>query len=662
MKKRLTTLFALIFLSFNCLAEDELKPNILLELEEDMKRYSDIATETNQNVDYMPYVISTLNYKDLEELGIQNLREAISLIPGVDLNVGMAGVKNPIFRGSNPYAFGQSRLIIDGVVVNDQLFGGYNQYLDLPIDIIHRIEVVRGPGSMLSHINGYAGSIHVITKANRDDGEKTKDKVFAVTGANKLITAGIIKSIELNHGRFSTDIYYQQHDLHLPVGDDRIPLPPTSGNTDQSLKNYQIGLNYLNSGFSMKARASKNDSGVSYGQAFSLTDDETDFLNVENNSLEIKYVKKVTNKIDAEFSIDYLDEVRTLQNKVMPDGTGPSLNGRYLLIDYSEQTVGERFQLNFNLSDTHKLKIGLQAKQSKIINNNYATSDDNLVTFTNQILLSNTERERNTLYFEDIFNVSEKSTIQIGGKHSHFNDVDDQTTVRLALVHRYDDENIYKAMFSQTYREPSWREQYLNAPAYFSPNLVLESEKVDAYELAYIRRLGHRDFLKANAFLLRNSKQIDAQNVTTTFTNTDENDLYGLELEYENTLFTNDVLNINYSYIDGSNVSGALANSAASLLKIYYLHRASEHFNYSALVKYVGEKKRIEIDSRDNVDAYALMDLTASYQSSEKSTKFSFAIKNLFDQEYYLPATNGTYAGDFVQPGRTWMLRMSKEF
>jgi len=648
-----------------CFAEENSESSLISEIEQDMKLFSDIATDTNQNVDYMPYVISTLDSEDLENIGVQNLREAISLIPGVDLNVGMAGVKNPIFRGSNPYAFGQSRLIIDGVVVNDQLFGGYNQYLDLPIDIIHRIEVVRGPGSLLSHVNGYAGSIHVITKANRDDGQKQPDKVFVFAGSNDLMSAGVVKSFDLAGGRFSSDIYYQQHDLHLPVGDDRFnTLAPSSGNTDQSLKNYQVGLNYKNGGLHIKGRLSKNDSGVSYGQAFSLTDDTSDFLNVDNNSLDIKYIKEITNNVSFEIGLDYFDEIRKLQNKVMPDGAmgGALVNGRYLLVDYSEQTLGERAQLNINFSDEHKLKIGVISKQSKIINNNYSTSDDNLVTFNNNSLLSNNKRDSTTLYFEDIIDLSEKTTLQLGGKHSEFNDIANQSTYRLALVHRYNDENTYKAMFSQAYREPSWREQYLKAPAFFKANPVLTPEKVDAYELGFIRRLGHRDFFKANAFLLKNSEQIDAQNASTKFNNTSKNDLYGFELEYENNLFANDVLSINYSYIDGSNVSGTLANSASSLVKLYYLHRVNQRWNLSSLVKYIGEKKRVNLDTRSSVPAYSLLDLTASYQSSPDTAKYSFIIKNVFDQKYFLPSPNGTYATDFEQPGRIWMIRLSKEF
>ena len=641
--------------------------DLLMSLQQEMQHFSELATETKQNVDYMPYVISTLNSSDLKELGVINLREAVSLVPGVDLNVGMAGVKNPIFRGSNPYAFGQSRLIIDGMVVNDQIFGGYNQFLEMPVDIIHRIEVVRGPGSMLNHVNGYAGSIHVITKANRDDEETQQDETFVMGGSSNFGSAGLIKSFKLGEGYFSSDIYYQQHDLELPVGDDRIPFPPASGVSDQSLENYQIGLNYKNSGLSIKSRFSQNDSGVSYGQAFSISEDETDFLDVGNNSIQIKYNRALTEKLSLELELDYFDETRELKNKVMPDGVtippGVTLaDGRYLLVDYVEQTFSERVQLNFNLSSSHKLHIGVNFKQSEIDDNNAATSDDDLATLNEFDLFSNEKRDVRTYYIEDMFDVTASTTIQLGGKLSQYNDVPDQSAFRLAAVHRYDDVHIFKAMFSQAYREPSWREQYLTAPAFFLPNPVLEVEEVDALELAYIRHISHRDYFKFNTFLLKNDKQIDAQNATRTFSNTDENDLYGFEVEYGAGLFDRDVFSLNYSYIDGSNVSGEMVNSAQILLNTYYLYRFSEKLSYSALLKYSGEKGRVVADTRGDVDAYALLDITTSYQNSPDSLRFSISIKNAFDKEYYLPSPDNTYPDDFQQPGRTWLLRLSKEF
>ncbi len=671
MNKSYVFLLAGLIFTLNSYAGQNLEADLFMDLQQDMQRYSDLATDTKQNVDYMPYVISTLNNKELVELGVPNLREAVKLIPGVDLNIGMIGTRTPIFRGSNPYASGQSKLVIDGIVVNNQIFGTYNQFLDMPIDLIHRIEVVRGPDSMLPHVNGFAGSIHVITKANRDDGQSTDDTVFALAGSDKLVGAGMIKSTNLAGGHFSSDFYYQKHDLQLPVGDDRIPFPPTSGTSDHSLKNYQIGLNYQLGGLVIKGRISKNDSGVRYGQSFTLTEDGSDYLNITNNILELKYTRKLSDTVGLELALDYFNEAREIQNKVMPDGSifaAPSIPpqslpvGRYFLGEAAEHSFNQRLQFNMNISESHKLSIGLLSIQSRITDNNAAFSDDDLQTFTRFDMFSKDKRNTSKFFIEDTFHFNDKTTAQFGAKLSKYNDVDNQSALRLALVYRYDDANIFKTMFSQAYRQPSWREQYLNAPALFKPNLTLEAEQVDAFELAYIRHLSHHNFFKLNTFLLKNSDQIDSQNASQTSINGGKNDLYGFELEYETGIFSNDNLHLNYSYIDGENVSGALANTAQNLATAYYLYHVNTQWHYSGLLKYTGDKGRTQLDTRDDVAAYTLLDLTASYQHNKKSIKFSLSVSNVFDKTYYLPSPNNTFTGDFEQVGRTWLFRLSKEF
>ncbi len=636
-------------------------------LQQDMQHFTELAIDTKQNVDYMPYVISTLHNRDLIDIGVQNLREALTLVPGVDLTVGMAGVKNPIFRGSNPYAFGQSKLIIDGMQVNDQIFGGYNQYLEMPVDIIHRIEVVRGPGSLLHHVNGFAGTIHVITKANRDDGKEVKNEIFAVAGVDDQMMVGLVKSIALDVASFTADIYYQENEASLPVGADRYG---NQGETDQSLENYQIGLNYTHGGFSAKARVSDNKSGVSYGQAFSLSEDPGDFLDVVNNSFEINYETKLTQSLEFEISLGYLDEVRELQNKVVPDGAMVMMmgvpvmlvDGRYFLVDYKEQSFTQRLQIEYEINDHHKLILGGEFVQADITNNNAAISDDGLLSTTDFNLFSIEKRDVKTYYLEDLYDYSDTTSFQFGFKYSDYSDEEGQSAYRVAMVHRLDDSNILKAMYSQAYREPSFREQYLNAQSFFQPNEILDVEKVDAYELAYIYKLGHREFFKINAFLLNNNDQIDAQNVNRTFINSDNNQLNGYEIEYETSFYQRDVFGINLSLIKGQNVIDKLSNTSEVLCRIYYRNKITDNWSASSLLKYSSDKKRINIDVRDEVGAYVLLDLSANYSGFGESTKVSFSLKNVFDKQHEFPSPNMTYLGDFEQYGRTWMLRVSMGF
>lgn len=649
-------------------AQTDNESNYMQMLEDDMDKYSQIATDTKQNVDYMPYVISVITADEFQKLGVLNLREALSLVPGVDLSIGMAGVKNPIFRGSNPYAMGQSKLIIDGVVVNDQLFGAYNQYLDMPLDIVERIEVVRGPGSLMSHVNAYAGSIHVITKANKNDGTSTEKKIFAATGSNSYGLGGFVSAYAADDLELKTDLFYQRHDQKLPAGPD---MYGNSADAPFWLKNYAFGLNGTYKDLSIKGRFAKNESGVSYGQSFALSDDLSDYLNVANNFLELGYAFHLNKDMKGTISLGYFDETRELQNKVMPDGSSMMMhgmmhtvpNGLYFLVDYKEQTFNERFELTASSIENHTITAGVVLSQSRIKNNIAKTSTDTMQTFDQRDLLSTNKRDHISYYLDDLIDLSEQTSIQLGAKFDSYSDVKDQFSPRVAIVHRYDNDNIYKLMYTHSYREPSWREQYLNGEHRFQATLNIKPESVDAYEAAYIHKFNSKSNLKLNTFYLFNQDQIHAQNITSTYQNNGNNKLYGLEAEYMTQFSADDKLYINYSYVDGKNTSASLAGSTQNMASAYYLYNLYNNLTFSSIVKYVGEKERTGTDSRTTkVDDYTVIDLTSVYTYRPYDLSMTFSIKNIFDEKYHLPSPENTYPNDFEQAGRSFLLRLSKSF
>lgn len=651
-------LFLLSFL-FSIAYAQEAPDSLIESLQDDLQKYMKIAMQTKENVDYMPYVISTLHNQELVNLGVLSLREALLLLPGVDISIGMVGAQSTVFRGSNPFSHGQSKLLIDGVVVNNQMFGAYNQYLDMPIDVIERIEVVRGPGSLESGVNAYAGSINVITKANKDDGDKKENSLFAAYGSNEYKMGGFVGAYQNEDFELSSDLFYQEHDKTLPTGVDRYATPATD--VPLWLKNYSMGINLRYKDFYIKSRFSNNEKGISYGQSFSTSQDKSDDLDVLNNSLEAGYGFKVANGVKAKLSIGYLYERRELQNKIMPDGAAFP-KGRYMLADHSAQSFSERLEFKVSTLENHDVTAGVLLTHSSVLNNEIKISNDSMLTFQESQLLSNEKRDIYSFYVEDLIDFSEKTSFQLGLKFDYFSDVENQLNPRLAVVHRYDDENIFKLMYTHSYREPSWREQYLNGKAKPISNLDLEAESVDAYEAAYIRKFSKESDFKINLFYLVNKNQITSQNNASRYANMDDNELYGVEAEITTSLSPNDKAHLNYSYVAGNNSKNAFANVAQNMLKAYYVYNFSKGFTASSILKYIGEKSRVEGDSRENANAYVLADLTVNFKYEPGDVLVSFSIKNLFDQRYYLPAQKDTYEGDFEQEGRNFLVRLGKRF
>ncbi len=109
--------------------------------------------------------VSVITAADIEAHQIQTLAEALRTVPGLQVaSTGGLGAKSSIFiRGADSK---NTLLLIDGIEANDP--SDTNRGADLAnisMDNVERIEVIRGPMSVLYGSNATAGVINVITRS-----------------------------------------------------------------------------------------------------------------------------------------------------------------------------------------------------------------------------------------------------------------------------------------------------------------------------------------------------------------------------------------------------------------------------------------------------------------------------------------------------------------
>jgi len=141
-----------------------------LSLEEILNLKSSLATKRTLSSRETPSVISIITREDILDSGVKSLQDALSLlVPGFNFGSDVEGQINVGYRG---FWAGDGKLLmmVDGLDVNDELFGDTFFLGHIPVEIIERIEMVRGPGSPL--YGGYAGVavLNVITRAEALDG------------------------------------------------------------------------------------------------------------------------------------------------------------------------------------------------------------------------------------------------------------------------------------------------------------------------------------------------------------------------------------------------------------------------------------------------------------------------------------------------------------
>ena len=120
--------------------------------------------------DAEPATVTVLDGRELAMLGVRSLGEALRDVAGVDLarNGSFGGATSLFVRGGeSDYV----KVLIDGVPLNDP--GGAIDLADLGIDAVERIEIVRGPASVLYGSDAVTGVVQVFTR--RGEGPASVD-------------------------------------------------------------------------------------------------------------------------------------------------------------------------------------------------------------------------------------------------------------------------------------------------------------------------------------------------------------------------------------------------------------------------------------------------------------------------------------------------------
>lgn len=125
------------------------------------------ASRTTQDVERAPASVTLVDAREIRAFGHTTVWDALAGTRGLfqadDLTYQSLG-----FRGfARPGDYGNRVLVtVDGHVMNDDQLGGSYVAEDLLVDLgdVERIEVVRGPGSVLYGSNAFFGVVNVVTR------------------------------------------------------------------------------------------------------------------------------------------------------------------------------------------------------------------------------------------------------------------------------------------------------------------------------------------------------------------------------------------------------------------------------------------------------------------------------------------------------------------
>jgi iron complex outermembrane receptor protein len=136
-----------------------------LPLEELLKIEVTLAGRTEQVVAAAAAAVYVVTHEDLRRSGVSSLAEALRLVPGMQVAQVNASKWAVTARGFNSRFANKLQVLLDGRSVYTPLFSGVDwESLDVPLENVERIEVIRGPGATLWGANAVNGVINIVTR------------------------------------------------------------------------------------------------------------------------------------------------------------------------------------------------------------------------------------------------------------------------------------------------------------------------------------------------------------------------------------------------------------------------------------------------------------------------------------------------------------------
>lgn len=138
---------------------------------------SDIESQINAKIDAAsqrpfstretPNVVTVITEDEIRNSGARDLVDVLRMVPGIEFGLDVEGSISVGIRGVWA-SEGKVLVRIDGMEMNELMFGAYTYGNDFPIETIKRVEIIRGPGAIVN--GGFAefGVINIITKTDLD--------------------------------------------------------------------------------------------------------------------------------------------------------------------------------------------------------------------------------------------------------------------------------------------------------------------------------------------------------------------------------------------------------------------------------------------------------------------------------------------------------------
>ncbi|MDA1277082.1 MAG: TonB-dependent receptor, partial [Verrucomicrobia bacterium] len=589
-----------------------------------------------------------------------------------DRNYSYVGVRG--FGRSGDYN-SRMLLLVNGHRLNENIFNGAildNEFI-LDLDLIDRVEVVRGPSSSLYGEGAFFGAINVVTKAGANLGGPEVSAEFGsfnaykgrVSYGNKFKNGlGLLLSGSYFDSEGNESLYYPEYDA--PASNNGI-----ARNRDlERYDRYFAELSFKE--FTLTGAYSSRKKGVPTG-AFETVFNHPDNWTVDDHSyVDLKHEHVFQNDLRIISRLFYdryryhglyiYDRAEEPGDPVLPvinddhnqgDWWGVEVIGNKKFFDRHTLTVGFEYrdnvrqdQYNADVEPEDYFYVYLDDKRSSQVWSPFAQAD-----------------------FQVLTNV----TLSASVRHDEYDNFGGTTNPRLGLIYNPHRTTALKALYGTAFRAPSAYELYYSDEGVesgnegtFKANPALRPETIDTYELVWEQGVGKYWRSSVSGFYYEIddliSETLDPEDELGFFDNIDAVETRGLELELEGRFSRGFRSRISYSvqHTEDANTGIVLASVPKQMAKLNLIAPLYQEKIFAGLeFQYLSGRKTLMGNASGD---YWLANLTLFSHELVKGLELSASVYNLFDKEYYHPGAAEHLQDRIQQDGRTFRVKANYRF
>lgn len=649
--------------------------------------------------------VSVITDKDLNKMHINNLDEAFVKIPGVYVG-RLSGIgsttSQTVMRGVN--AANSVAVLVDGVQVNDS-YNGSVTWSAIPVDMVKRVEVLRGPASVLYGGNALAGVINIITK----DVDKTSVNLKLSYGSNNtqnhsLYVAGKASDkldFNVNYEKKKTDGYITD-----PVLSSKAVFGAETTTTNTGAKRWIIGN---------KGKRQWDENTVGVGFKYHFDESKSLALDFTKNEYEYSYSaptsyfgddiikkagtyfstpgEKASNKYNMTYNdsengwkavVGYSDQYKQHDTSISKATDSSKPNTRFSFDLQKNQVISANNNAVFGLNYRKDEMDATVYKLADKFNSDSKIAVDSMASGTNKSF---------SAYVMDEHKFSDRWTATAGLRYDKWStdgrillpnkteaiNYDESTydnwSPSLSVMYKPEADSSVYLSWGKAFEAPSLYRMYsssYSSNVYNIANPNLKPQKAETFELGYKKDLNNKSAIgvsvydtKYKGLLYKNSLGVvDGMNATC-YQNAGEAEAKGFELELNHNFDDKWSAFLNYTY-----QNPVIKKALKATEKDKYVTAIPKEV-FRAGVTYSDEKwsgmltgeyisKRFsKTDNSDTVngvygsyDPYFIMNMDISY-SFNKNYTLTASVNNILDRDFF---------NYYYQPGRTYSVELNYRF